>query len=114
MITCPECIERESEPAELDTPIGSPLPEHIMTPEQAKAGLRLFKGECTDVREIVTAYLAANGYDGLANDECGCGLKDFAPCEEGPCPDCRPAHIGQPRRTVKRAGTRRRRKRDAE
>ena len=33
------------------------------------------------VREIVREYLVANGYDGLCNDECGCDLDDFMPCD---------------------------------
>jgi len=32
------------------------------------------------VEEIVTEYLAANGYDGLCNDDCGCWLDDLFPC----------------------------------
>ena len=42
------------------------------------------------VKEILMDYLKAIGADGLAGDECGCGLDDFAPC--GCCPfDCVPA-----------------------
>ena len=36
------------------------------------------------VIEIVEEYCTANGYDGLAGDECGCGLNDrggIMPCE---------------------------------
>jgi len=34
-----------------------------------------------DVRQIITEYLKANGYDGLYHDECGCFLDDLAPCD---------------------------------
>lgn len=35
------------------------------------------------VREIVTAYLKENGYDGLyLAGECGCEIKDLMPCGE--------------------------------
>jgi len=35
-----------------------------------------------NVKEIVTDYLKANGYDGLYNAdvECGCDLNDLMPC----------------------------------
>lgn len=38
-------------------------------------------------------WLRAKGYDGLYATEgpCGCGLDDFAPCGEGPFPECVPA-----------------------
>jgi hypothetical protein len=36
------------------------------------------------VKQILTQYLKANGYDGLCNvdgwDSCGCTLADYAPC----------------------------------
>jgi hypothetical protein len=32
------------------------------------------------VKEIVAEYLKSNGYDGLCNEICGCGLEDFMPC----------------------------------
>jgi hypothetical protein len=31
-------------------------------------------------REIVLKWLLENGYDGLAGEECGCSVYDFAPC----------------------------------
>ena len=41
-------------------------------------------------------WLKARGYDGLyalidGGDECGCSVDDFAPCNEGPFPECKPA-----------------------
>ena len=41
--------------------------------------------------DIVRDYLIANGYDGLAGEECGCGLDDLAPCCET-MNECRPAY----------------------
>ena len=42
--------------------------------------------------EIVANYLKANGYGGLAADECGCELADLCPCGEiKTC--CEPAHV---------------------
>jgi hypothetical protein len=37
-----------------------------------------------NVQEIVKAYLVANGYEGLYNDDagCGCALDGLAPCDE--------------------------------
>lgn len=43
------------------------------------------------VREIITAYLREHGYDGLCNDDCGCGIDDLAPCG-GDYGRCVPAH----------------------
>jgi hypothetical protein len=44
-----------------------------------------------DVKTIVREYLIKHGHDGLCNEDCGCGLDDFAPCGEGPYPDCHAA-----------------------
>lgn len=41
--------------------------------------------------EIVREYLRVNGYDGLCNDECVCGI-DKAPCGDGPYSRCQPAY----------------------
>lgn len=46
----------------------------------------------SDVRGIIIEFLTAHGYEGLAGNECGCGLDDLAPC--GPCVplDCEAGH----------------------
>jgi len=44
-----------------------------------------------NAKKIVIAYLKENGYDGLAGDDCGCGIDDFAPCGEG-IGYCKPAY----------------------
>lgn len=44
------------------------------------------------VRKIVKDYLKANGYAGLAGDECGCSLDDLAPCGCDPL-ECKPADL---------------------
>lgn len=44
-----------------------------------------------NVREIVIAHLNAGGFDGLAGEDCGCGLNDLMPCEEYRIADCKPA-----------------------
>jgi hypothetical protein len=42
-------------------------------------------------KEIIIKYLQDNGYDGLCNDDCGCGINDLFPC--GGSPDnCVPAY----------------------
>lgn len=64
-----------------------------MTPEQATAKLRLLNGKCANVRDIVEAYLTANGYEGLWDGEdCGCRLGDLIPCD-GRIEWCKPAYI---------------------
>ena len=35
------------------------------------------------VKEIVRDYLKKHGYDGLWDDDCGCGVDDLFPCGEG-------------------------------
>jgi len=44
-----------------------------------------------DVKEIVKTWLKDNDFDGLCNEDCGCGIDDFAPCGDGPYPDCEAA-----------------------
>ena len=49
-----------------------------------------------NVKDIVKEWLSKNGYDGLSNQECGCGIDDFMPCEglsifQDNC-DCEPGH----------------------
>lgn len=60
----------------------------------------------TIVKEILTAYLRANGYDGLCydanGDECGCGVNDLCPCCN-PLP-CVPAYRVEPPDWAKAAG----------
>ena len=34
-----------------------------------------------NVKQIVKEYLKENGYDGLAGDECGCGIENLFPCD---------------------------------
>jgi hypothetical protein len=43
-------------------------------------------------------WLKARGYDGLYNGDfgteaCGCAVDDFAPCGEGPYPECVTAEL---------------------
>lgn len=40
------------------------------------------------IKDMVKDYLVRNHYSGLSMDDCGCGLDDFAPCDEGPYPEC--------------------------
>lgn len=72
-----------------------------MTYKQRTALHQLCSGQCANVREIITAYLTANGYDGLwADEDCGCKLgHNFMPCDECGIGDCRPGYI-QPDRNV--------------
>lgn len=41
------------------------------------------KGEYMTVKEIVSDWLKAHGYTGLAGYECGCTLDDLMPCGDG-------------------------------
>ena len=41
-----------------------------------------------DVKTIVENAILKAGAAGLCNDDCGCGMDDFAPCGDGPYPDC--------------------------
>ena len=44
------------------------------------------------VKEIIKKYLIDNGFDGLCNMDCGCGLRFLAePCD-GDCGECQPAY----------------------
>lgn len=51
-----------------------------------------------DVREIVTAWLKTNGYDGLCNVdfECGCRIEDLMPCDEPDPVNCVAACLQTP------------------
>lgn len=45
-----------------------------------------------NVREIVIAHLKDGGFDGLAGEDCGCGLDDLMPCGwERDVSVCKPA-----------------------
>jgi len=48
--------------------------------------------------DIICKYLSKNGFDGLCNHdaECGCGLKDIAPCSSD-VSFCEPAYDHGPR-----------------
>ena len=43
------------------------------------------------VNQIIIDYLKTNSFEGLCNDDCGCGLEDLAPCDEMK-PECTPAY----------------------
>lgn len=45
----------------------------------------------SDLRDYLAAKLAADGYDGLAGDCCGCELDDLMPCQCNPLA-CAPGH----------------------
>jgi hypothetical protein len=50
-------------------------------------------GVLETLEEYVARHLAADGYDGLWNDnECGCSLRDFMPCGE-PGVRCKPGYL---------------------
>lgn len=40
------------------------------------------------VIDMLTEYLQANGYGGLAGDECGCTLEDLCPCVQPDLHQC--------------------------
>jgi hypothetical protein len=42
-------------------------------------------------KEIIIKYLKDNGYDGLYDDDCGCGIDDLMPCGNSPY-YCNPAY----------------------
>ena len=44
------------------------------------------------IKDIIEKYLRENGYDGLAGEDCGCGLDDLGPCGEPFPADCVPAY----------------------
>ena len=44
-----------------------------------------------NVKEILKQWLIDHGYDGLAGDECGCGLDDLIQCDGDPS-DCHPGY----------------------
>jgi len=46
------------------------------------------------VKEIVTEYLEANGYDGLCCEDCGCRLGDlFCCCDSAAVDSCEPGRL---------------------
>jgi len=45
------------------------------------------------VKEIVEAYLEANGYDGLYTCDCGCRIGDLMPCPCEGCDKCEPGYL---------------------
>ena len=48
-----------------------------------------------NVKEILTAYLTDNGFDGLYCDEpCGCRIGDLVPCGQD-CLDCKPGYLSK-------------------
>ena len=44
-----------------------------------------------NVNEIIKKYLRENGYDGLCNEKCGCGIDNLMPCDTFACQSCVPA-----------------------
>lgn len=44
-----------------------------------------------NVRQIVIEHLKRGGFDGLAGEDCGCGLDDLMPCDEDRMAHCKPA-----------------------
>lgn len=45
-----------------------------------------------NIRDIVDQWLRANGYDGLAGEECGCECGDLMPCDDPNIDNCVPGH----------------------
>lgn len=47
------------------------------------------------IREVVSMYLKARGFEGLCNTpaECGCGLDDLMACGHPHETDCAPAYV---------------------
>ena len=43
------------------------------------------------IKDIIKKYLVDNGYDGLCNEECGCGIAEMPACC-GPFDECQPAY----------------------
>ena len=53
------------------------------------------------VCQIVSEWLKANRFDGLCNHDCGCGLNNLMPCEDGGnISSCVPAYKDVCRGTV--------------
>jgi hypothetical protein len=46
-----------------------------------------------DVKQMTIEYIKQHGYDGLCNDDCGCGIDALAPCGE-PMSTCNAAFKG--------------------
>ena len=44
-----------------------------------------------NVSEILVTWLKEHGYDGLCDEDCGCGIDHLAPCGDD-FGDCEPAH----------------------
>ncbi len=43
--------------------------------------------------EYIEAGLKKDGYQGLCQEDCGCGLDDFIPCYDGDPSFCEPAYF---------------------
>ena len=48
-----------------------------------------------EVRDMVFEWLNKHGYDGLCNEDCGCGIDDLMPCASW-FADCEPAYKVHP------------------
>jgi hypothetical protein len=44
------------------------------------------------LQEFVLAALRSQGFKGMCDGECGCGIEEFAPCGDGPYSECAPAY----------------------